>query len=74
MQGGPGMIKQGSLVLLLSWLARSSAAYSPHACSTPESIGLAYCDVTLPIATRIEDLISHLNTSEKVGHPLVMAV
>eukprot|EP00123_Amoebidium_parasiticum_P014893 comp22688_c0_seq2/m.35130 comp22688_c0_seq2/g.35130 ORF comp22688_c0_seq2/g.35130 comp22688_c0_seq2/m.35130 type:complete len:436 (-) comp22688_c0_seq2:9-1316(-) len=37
----------------------------PRACSTPETSGFPFCNVSLPMDTRIKDLISRLTLEEK---------
>lgn len=60
------MIKQGSLAIVLLSFIAGSLGYTRHACSSPETSSLPYCDTTLPTSTRIQDLIPRLSTSEKV--------
>eukprot|EP00048_Salpingoeca_helianthica_P015648 m.227816 g.227816 ORF g.227816 m.227816 type:complete len:774 (+) comp17327_c0_seq1:3-2324(+) len=43
----------------------SGAANIPRACSTPATSGYPFCDPSLPIDTRIQDLISRLTLEEK---------
>eukprot|EP00005_Dracoamoeba_jomungandri_P001204 CAMPEP_0174250708 /NCGR_PEP_ID=MMETSP0439-20130205/795_1 /TAXON_ID=0 /ORGANISM="Stereomyxa ramosa, Strain Chinc5" /LENGTH=619 /DNA_ID=CAMNT_0015330847 /DNA_START=27 /DNA_END=1882 /DNA_ORIENTATION=+ len=39
----------------------------PRACSTPSTSGYPFCNVSLPLDTRIRDLISRINPDEKAG-------
>lgn len=36
-------------------------------CERSENSGLSFCDSTLPINSRVQDLISHLTLEEKIG-------
>lgn len=60
------MVRQASSLIVLLSFVGNALGYTRHACSTPESSSLPYCDTTLPTSTRIQDLIPRLTTSEKV--------
>ena len=50
-------------------LMATAMAFVPHgqACQDAATMGLPFCNMTLPVATRVADLIARLTIDEKIG-------
>lgn len=58
-------LQQAACLLFLSGFATCTATKIPYACAAPLD-GFPFCDVHLPIADRVLDLVSRLTLEEKV--------
>lgn len=56
-----------SLALFAAPVLQANAAPHWHGCLDPAATGLPYCDVSLSIEARLDDLLSRLNITEKIA-------
>ncbi len=55
------------IVTVVVVLTRKNSSENKAICERSKNSGLPFCDSSLPINTRVHDLISHLTLEEKIG-------